>query len=125
MTIQQTLKAIRDTGCTAKWNADLKEYRVNLKGGSEATAYYTEDAEDAVNTARAMNAYAEELNSKSDAINHTPEHSFVGEGYCTICKHFDDSCTGTRDEEDAQCECGRMTHECLTADGNDQHGDRK
>jgi hypothetical protein len=30
------------------------EYRINLVGGSEATAYYTSDLEDAVNTARAM-----------------------------------------------------------------------
>ena len=30
------------------------EYRVNFRGGSEATAYYTNDAKDAIYTAWAM-----------------------------------------------------------------------
>jgi hypothetical protein len=35
---------------------DDGEYRVNKKNGREATAYYTNDLEDALNTGRAMAA---------------------------------------------------------------------
>ncbi len=34
------------------------EYRVNFKAGKEATAYYTDDADDALGTARAMSRRA-------------------------------------------------------------------
>jgi hypothetical protein len=41
-----------------KWNADLHEYRVAYKGllpaREEAMAYYTDDPEDAIGTARTM-----------------------------------------------------------------------
>ena len=41
-----------------QWNITLTrregEYRVNFKGGAEATAYYTNDLEDAIQTGRTM-----------------------------------------------------------------------
>lgn len=41
-----------------QWNITLSkkdgEYRVNFAGGSESTAYYTNDLEDAIQTGRAM-----------------------------------------------------------------------
>ena len=60
MTVKQTISAVRALGCSCirTWH---NEFRVNLpeaRGGSEATAYYTEDAEDAIDTARAMLARA-------------------------------------------------------------------
>lgn len=52
-----TLKAarilIREAGCVIR-RTDWGEYRVNFRGGKEATAYYTTDLTDAVDTARAM-----------------------------------------------------------------------
>lgn len=41
------------SGCTLKRTED-GEYRVALKGAGEASAYYTNDLQDAVGTARAM-----------------------------------------------------------------------
>lgn len=45
-------RAAADVGCTLVRTDD--EYRVNLRGRGEATAYYTNDLTDAVHTARAM-----------------------------------------------------------------------
>jgi hypothetical protein len=53
MTQHETMQAIRKLGLTCGRTA-YGEYRVNLRladGGSEATAYYTDDAEDALATA--------------------------------------------------------------------------
>ena len=59
MTITSTMlthtaafKAIRDLGMTV--HCCDGEWRVNFPNGKEATAYYTDDAQDAVDTARAM-----------------------------------------------------------------------
>ena len=52
--IKATLAAIKATGATARCVDG--EYRVNTPGGKEATASYTNDAEDAIGTARAMMA---------------------------------------------------------------------
>ena len=54
--IKATLQAIRALGCTASYRNEGKEYRVNLPSpkGTEATAYYTNDADDAIATARHM-----------------------------------------------------------------------
>jgi hypothetical protein len=49
MTLSQAKKLARRQGCTIKKD-DYDEYRVNFSGGREATAYYTDDLEDAVNT---------------------------------------------------------------------------
>ena len=48
------IRTIRGLGMSAKETGEGAEIRVNLLGGSEATAYYTEDPQDAINTARAM-----------------------------------------------------------------------
>lgn len=54
-TKKQFFEAIKGLGnITARYDSDLKEYRVNLRGGKEATAYYTDNRDDALDTARAM-----------------------------------------------------------------------
>jgi hypothetical protein len=50
MTMKQARTALQEIGYTIK--KEDGEYRVNLSGGNEATAYYTEDLNDAVNTAQ-------------------------------------------------------------------------
>jgi hypothetical protein len=52
MTVKEALGRIRDACCTASYHDG--EYRVNLRNGSESTAYYTNNAADAVATAHAM-----------------------------------------------------------------------
>ena len=55
MNTSQVLTAVRAMGMTCRY--DNGEYRVNIPtawGGSEATAYYTNDADDAIGTARIM-----------------------------------------------------------------------
>lgn len=51
-TVKGTLAAIRAIGCTASHRDG--EYRVNLKGAFEVAAYYTNDPQDAIDTAQAM-----------------------------------------------------------------------
>lgn len=51
-TVKGTLAAIRAIGCTASHRDG--EYRVNLRGSTEATASYTDDAADAIGTAQVM-----------------------------------------------------------------------
>lgn len=55
-TIKQALAAIKLTGAKARWVATTQEYRVNIPApdGTEATAYYTNDATDAEMTAKHM-----------------------------------------------------------------------
>jgi hypothetical protein len=50
--VKETLAKIRDIGCTARYRDG--EFRVNLMNGTEATAYYTNLAADAIATAHAM-----------------------------------------------------------------------
>lgn len=57
-TIKQTLRTIRLNGCTANWRPQYGEFRVNVKGGTEATAYYTNDRQDAIATGKAMALFA-------------------------------------------------------------------
>ncbi len=52
MTQKQTMTIIRSYGLTV--NIKDGEYRVNYKNGEEGTAFYTDDKEDAVNTAKLM-----------------------------------------------------------------------
>ena len=55
MTWDEVKKEAKALGMEIKWDYNgYEEYRVNFKGGKEATAYYTVDLEDAINTARAM-----------------------------------------------------------------------
>jgi hypothetical protein len=52
MTQKTLYTIIRSYGLTI--SKDYNEYRVNFKNGEEATAYYTDDKEDALNTAKRM-----------------------------------------------------------------------
>lgn len=55
MTLTQAKKLCAQIGCVlTKPDRFEEEYRVNFKGGSECSAYYTNDLNDAVSTARAM-----------------------------------------------------------------------
>ncbi len=65
MTIAQTKAAVAATGLIATWDADAGEYRVTFRKEAlpcadrrEAVAYYTDDAEDAIDTAWAMRRHA-------------------------------------------------------------------
>jgi hypothetical protein len=52
MTYRQARELIKSMGCTL--HVQDGEYRVNLYKGTEETAYYTDDLQDAVNTAARM-----------------------------------------------------------------------
>lgn len=52
--IEDTRKAVQALGLTCSWDSYAREFRINYQGGVEATAYYTNDHEDAVGTAQAM-----------------------------------------------------------------------
>lgn len=58
MTVIQVQQAIRQLGMTCGYNPSTREYRVNFPKAVEDTAYYTNDAEDAIDTAKAMLAFA-------------------------------------------------------------------
>jgi hypothetical protein len=51
-TLKEAFKLIRSMGAHVRREAG--EWRVNIPGGNEATAYYTDDTEDAILTARDM-----------------------------------------------------------------------
>ena len=53
MTLQQTKSIARHLGLTLRM-VRFGEYRVNFRDGNETTAYYTDNLEDAVNTAVEM-----------------------------------------------------------------------
>lgn len=52
ITQKQAIHHIRSMGASIKISEG--EYRINIPKGNEATAYYTDDPEDAINTARHM-----------------------------------------------------------------------
>lgn len=54
-TFKQAREIIRGLGLTVTKRDG--EFRVNYPNGKEETAYYTTDAEDAINTARAMSEW--------------------------------------------------------------------
>ena len=56
MTDAQLKQALRAIGFSLRKRDG--EYRVNFTGGGEATAYYTDDRADALDTARAMDRHA-------------------------------------------------------------------
>lgn len=53
-TQKQALTAIRRLGASVRYFSEWREYRVNIPGGNEATAYYTDDLDDAIGTAKQM-----------------------------------------------------------------------
>jgi hypothetical protein len=52
MTDRDAGRYLRSIGCVLRKRDG--EYRVNVRGAGEGTAYYTDDREDAVDTGRAM-----------------------------------------------------------------------
>lgn len=52
MTDKEAARYLRAIGCTLRKRDG--EYRVNVRGAGEGTAYYTDDRADAVDTGRAM-----------------------------------------------------------------------
>lgn len=66
-TIRAQLKADGIEDITITYSAEWEEYRVNFRGGSEATAYYTNDADDALGTARAMHKRPEHYEGRAHA----------------------------------------------------------
>ena len=57
-TKKQIMTAIRQFSGVAVSFTEDDEIRVNIKGGSEATAYYTTEPADAIGTARLMSIEA-------------------------------------------------------------------
>lgn len=56
LTLRAVRTALRTVGVAIAWVDGTGEYRVNFMGGREATAYYTEDLEDALLTGLIMAA---------------------------------------------------------------------
>lgn len=54
MTIKHVCTTVRAMGLTCVWLGQTKEFRVNILGAGDGPAYYTNDGEDAILTARAM-----------------------------------------------------------------------
>ena len=54
LTFAQLRLALRALGLTVTYNGRWQEYRVNFLCGAEATAYYTDDKLDALETGRDM-----------------------------------------------------------------------
>lgn len=54
LTLAQAQQRVRGYGCTLRKIVETGEYRVGIVGGSEDSAYYTTDLEDAVTTASRM-----------------------------------------------------------------------
>ena len=61
ITIAAARKLCTAAGCVLRRTGWGGEYRVNHRGGPEATAYYTDDLQDAVDTAQAFAARVTEL----------------------------------------------------------------
>lgn len=59
MTYKQARKHLATFGISLVFNEEYNEYRMN-KGNREATAYYTDDLQDAIGT-----AYAEYIDKRS------------------------------------------------------------
>ena len=54
LTLGKVRAELRAVGVAITHSAEFSEYRVNFRGGNEATAYYTTDIEDARDTGLAM-----------------------------------------------------------------------
>lgn len=74
MTIKETLAAIKAANMHARWNSEAREYRVTFPPGSmseerrEEVASYTPDPQDALDTAKAMRAHFDALDTREAAI---------------------------------------------------------
>lgn len=54
MNMKEANVVLKKAGVAIKFNAEYDEYRVNFIKGKEATAYYTTDIEDAIDTGLTM-----------------------------------------------------------------------
>lgn len=58
ITVKETLATIRNLGISAMYNSEYREYRINYRlddpRRTEMSSYFTNDAEDAIATARVM-----------------------------------------------------------------------
>jgi hypothetical protein len=54
LTLAMVRAELRAVGVAITHSAEFREYRVNFRGGNEATAYYTSDLTDARDTGLAM-----------------------------------------------------------------------
>jgi len=61
ITLKDLKDAARELGMTVSYNADTQEYRVNFRNGVEATAYYTNDRLDALQTMTHMCGESEDI----------------------------------------------------------------
>ena len=62
MNFKQARATLHSIGISLSHGVDSEEFRVNLRGATEATAYYTTHLDDAIATGKAMAA------QKSDAL---------------------------------------------------------
>lgn len=69
ITQSEVLSTIRAMGLDVKRTPE-GEYRINLKGGKEKSAAYTEDPQDAIGTARAMAEWEKSHRKMKDASNY-------------------------------------------------------
>lgn len=53
-TLAEAKKTLGEHGIVIRHSAEFNEYRVNFRGGAEATAYYTNDIVDAIATGTMM-----------------------------------------------------------------------
>ena len=47
---EQVRERLNAVGITIRYSTDFRDYRVNFRGGAEATAYYTPDLNEALYT---------------------------------------------------------------------------
>ena len=74
MTLQEAKSIARHLGLTLR-HVRSGDYRVNFRDGNETTAYYTNDLEDAVNT-------AVEMARKREAAAWPKPHPHCGQSSC-------------------------------------------
>lgn len=91
-----TCRTIREMGCTARYRDG--EYRINLPGASSDLAYFTTDAEDAIDTARTM-SFSTPMDCRTAlliALSHMPDgpaksvvHMILNQKGCDEAETFD------------------------------------
>lgn len=69
LTLNEVKKTLARVGAVIK-RTEFGEYRVNVKGGKEATAYYTNDLKDAELTGLAMGECAEQFSATHEDVRH-------------------------------------------------------
>jgi hypothetical protein len=74
MTLQEAKSIARHLGLTLR-QVRSGDYRVNFRDGNETTAYYTNDLEDAVNTAVEMARRKRELSARPKPEPHCKQSS--------------------------------------------------